>query len=190
VIPDVGADSRLASVVDAAAEAGIENAVAVPLLAQEDVTGLLGIFPAKGKPLSENESALLAALAAQLAVAVQNAQLHERTTRLGAERERALEAERAASKQVRALYEISRSFAQSLSLERRWRLSRARSSTCSTSTLRSSGCRTNAVTGCCRARFALRSRGSRKPRERSCSGRSRSVHMRSSGCSGSPNRSS
>jgi serine phosphatase RsbU (regulator of sigma subunit) len=48
---------------------------------------------------------------------VQNAQLHERTTRLGAERERALEAERAASKQVRALYEISRSFAQSLSLE-------------------------------------------------------------------------
>jgi serine phosphatase RsbU (regulator of sigma subunit) len=117
VIPDVGADPRLASVVDAAAEAGIESAVAVPLLAQEDVTGLLGIFPAKGKALSENESALLAALAAQLAVAVQNAQLHERTTRLGAERERALEAERAASKQVRALYEISRSFAQSLSLE-------------------------------------------------------------------------
>src|SRR5205807_2483462 len=61
---------------------------------------------------------LLTALAAQLAVAVQNAQLHERAKRLGAERERALDAERAASKQVRALYEISRSFAQSLSLER------------------------------------------------------------------------
>jgi serine phosphatase RsbU (regulator of sigma subunit) len=117
VIPDVGADARLAGVADAAAEAGIEAAVAVPLLAHEEVTGLLGVFPGRGKPLSENESALLAALAAQLAVAVQNAQLHERATRLGAERERALEAERAASKQVRALYEISRSFAQSLSLE-------------------------------------------------------------------------
>src|SRR5262249_6519087 len=45
------------------------------------------------------------------------AQLHERATRLSSEREHALEAERAASKQVRALYEISRSFAQSLSLD-------------------------------------------------------------------------
>jgi serine phosphatase RsbU (regulator of sigma subunit) len=117
VVPDVGADPRLSGVADAAAEAGIEAAVAVPLLAQDDVTGLLVVFPARGKLLSENESALLAALAAQLAVAVQNAQLHERATRLSAERERALDAERAASKQVRALYEISRSFAQSLSLE-------------------------------------------------------------------------
>jgi serine phosphatase RsbU (regulator of sigma subunit) len=57
------------------------------------------------------------ALAAQLAVAVQNAQLHERAKLLGSERELALQAERAASKQVRALYEISRSFAQSLSLD-------------------------------------------------------------------------
>ena len=116
-IPDLAADSRLAGVADAAAEAGIEAAVAVPLLAREDVTGLLAVFPSKGTSLSENESALLTALAAQLAVAVQNAQLHERATRLSDERERALDAERAASKRVRALYEISRSFAQSLSLE-------------------------------------------------------------------------
>jgi serine phosphatase RsbU (regulator of sigma subunit) len=117
VVPDVARDPRLVGVADAAAEAGIEAAVAVPLLAPQDVTGLLAVFPARGKPLSENESALLTALAAQLAVAVQNAQLHERATRLSDERERALDAERAASKQVRALYEISRSFAQSLSLE-------------------------------------------------------------------------
>ena len=116
-IPDITADPRLAGVADAAAEAGIEAALAVPLLAQEDVTGLLAVFPAKGTSLSENESTLLTALAAQLTVAVQNAQLHERATQLSDERERALEAERAASKQVRALYEISRSFAQSLSLE-------------------------------------------------------------------------
>jgi serine phosphatase RsbU (regulator of sigma subunit) len=117
VVPDVAREPRLAGVADAAAEAGIEAAVAVPLLAAEDVIGLLALFPAKGKPLSENEAALLTALAAQLAVAVQNAQLHERATRLSNERERALDAERAASKEVRALYEISRSFAQSLSLE-------------------------------------------------------------------------
>src|SRR6185369_9292519 len=92
-------------------------AVAVPLLSHDDVIGLLAVFPPKGKSLSENEAALLTALAAQLAVAVQNAQLHERATRLSEERERALDAERAASKQLRALYEISRSFAQSLSLE-------------------------------------------------------------------------
>jgi serine phosphatase RsbU (regulator of sigma subunit) len=116
-LQDVGSDPRLAGVADAAAETGIEAAVAVPLLAHEEVIGLLVVFPARGQRVSENAAALLAALAAQLAVAVQNAQLHERATRLSAERERALDAERAASKQVRALYEISRSFAQSLSLE-------------------------------------------------------------------------
>jgi serine phosphatase RsbU (regulator of sigma subunit) len=117
VVEDVAADSRLGGVADAAAEAGIEAVIAVPLLAQDEVIGLLGVFPAKGRVLTENESALLAALAAQLAVAVQNAQLHERAKLLGEEREYALQAERAASRQVRALYEISRSFAQSLSLE-------------------------------------------------------------------------
>jgi serine phosphatase RsbU (regulator of sigma subunit) len=117
VVDDVSADQRLSGVADAAAEAGIEAAIAVPLLARDEVIGLLGVFPPSGRVLTENESALLAALATQLAVAVQNAQLHERAKQLGEERERALEAERAASKQVRALYEISRSFAQSLSLE-------------------------------------------------------------------------
>jgi serine phosphatase RsbU (regulator of sigma subunit) len=117
VIDDVASDPRLAGVGDAAAETGIEAAIAVPLLAQADVIGLLGVFPARGRVLTENESALLSALAVQLAVAVQNAQLHERAKQLGEERERALDAERAASKQVRALYEISRSFAQSLSLD-------------------------------------------------------------------------
>jgi len=117
VVADVRSDPRLSGVGAAAAEAGIEAAIAVPLLAHDDVVGLLGVFPEPGRVLTENESALLAALAAQLAVAVQNAQLHEQAKRLGDERERALEAEKAAAKQVRALYEISRSFAQSLSLE-------------------------------------------------------------------------
>jgi serine phosphatase RsbU (regulator of sigma subunit) len=117
VVRNVAFDPRVASVGDAAAEAGIEAAVAVPLVAQDDVIGLLAVYPPSTRVFAENESALVAALAAQLAVAVQNAQLHERAKLLGEERERALDAERAASKRVRALYEISRSFAQSLSLE-------------------------------------------------------------------------
>src|SRR6266508_869764 len=115
VINNVAYDPRLVG--DAAAESGIEAAIAVPLLAQDEVIGLLGIFPGNGRLLTESDSELVSALAAQLAVAVQNAQLHERAKHLGEERERALEAERAASKRVRALYEISRSFAQSLSLD-------------------------------------------------------------------------
>ena len=56
-------------------------------------------------------------LAAQLAVSVQNARLHERATTLGAELEEVLGLERQAARQLGSLYEISRSFAQSLSLE-------------------------------------------------------------------------
>jgi serine phosphatase RsbU (regulator of sigma subunit) len=117
VVDDVLSDPRLGGVADAAVEAGIEAVIAVPLLAQDEVIGLLCVFPSKGRVLTANETALLSALAAQLAVAVQNAQLHERAKLLGDEREQALQAERAASKQVGALYEISRSFAQSLSLD-------------------------------------------------------------------------
>jgi serine phosphatase RsbU (regulator of sigma subunit) len=117
VASDVGSDVRLTGVSTAAAEAGIGAAIALPLLAHDEVVGLLAVFPPRGFAPTESDATLLAALAAQLAVAVQNAQLHEQAKHLGAERKRALDAELAASKQVRALYEISRSFAQSLSLE-------------------------------------------------------------------------
>ncbi|HJQ84726.1 MAG TPA: GAF domain-containing SpoIIE family protein phosphatase, partial [Candidatus Binatia bacterium] len=111
-----GRDRRLAGVRGAAAEAGIAAAVAVPLVAQEETIGLLALYPT-GRMPSDDDRELLAALAAQLAVAVQNARLHEQATQLGEQRERALASEREASRQLRALYEISRSFAQSLSLE-------------------------------------------------------------------------
>jgi serine phosphatase RsbU (regulator of sigma subunit) len=117
VIDDAPVDPRLGAARDAAAEAGIDVAIGIPLLAHDERVGLLGVFPNRGRRLTEHENALLSALAAQLAVAVQNAQLHERATTLGAERERALDSERAASRQLRALYEISRSFAHNLSLE-------------------------------------------------------------------------
>ena len=116
-ISDVVRDVRLATVAAAARETGIGSALAVPLVARGDVVGLLAAYPAGQLVAGEHETALLAALAGQLAVAVQNAQLHERATRLGEEREAALAAERAAARQVRALYEVSRSFAQSLRLD-------------------------------------------------------------------------
>jgi serine phosphatase RsbU (regulator of sigma subunit) len=116
-VPDIGRDPRLAVVAAAARETGIDAALAVPLTARGDVVGLLAAYPAGPPAAGEHETALLAALAGQLAVAVQNAQLHEQATRLGEEREAALAAERAAAGRIRALYEVSRSFAQSLRLD-------------------------------------------------------------------------
>src|SRR5947209_1358130 len=95
----------------------VAGALAVPLVARGDVVGLLAAYPEERRSAGEHETALLAALGGQLAVAVQNAQLHEETARLGDEREAALAAERAAARRLSALYEIARSFAQSLSLD-------------------------------------------------------------------------
>jgi serine phosphatase RsbU (regulator of sigma subunit) len=110
-IEDVGRDPRLADVRDATREAGIATAIAVPLLVRESVVGLLAVYA----PVPD--ASLLAALAGQLAVAVQNAQLHEQATELSRQREAALAAERAAARRQRAIYEISRSFAEGLSLD-------------------------------------------------------------------------
>ena len=116
-VADVEHDPRLAEAAAAARETGIGSALAVPLIARGDVVGLLAAYPVGRPTAGEHETALLAALAGQLAVAVQNAQLHEQTARLGREREAALAAERASARRVRALYEVSRSFAQSLRLD-------------------------------------------------------------------------
>jgi GAF domain-containing protein len=116
-VSDAQVDLRLASVSEAVREAQIDAALAVPLVAREELIGLLVAYLPRGREVADNESSLLAALASQLAVVVQNAQLHERTERLASEREEALAAERESAKRVGALYEISRSFAQSLSLD-------------------------------------------------------------------------
>ena len=117
-VKDARTDVRLRDVRDAASESGIGAVIAAPLLVRDDVVGLLAVFPAPGSPTEENDAGLLGALADQLAVAVQNAQLHESATESGRQREAALAAERDASRQLRALYEISRSFAQELSLQK------------------------------------------------------------------------
>jgi serine phosphatase RsbU (regulator of sigma subunit) len=116
-IPDVAADRRLLPQRGVISETSIEAALAVPLSVRDELIGLLVVYPPCGREPSTSESELLVALAAQLAVAVQNARLHEQATALGEELEQALDAERAAARQLRSLYEISRAFAQSLSLE-------------------------------------------------------------------------
>jgi serine phosphatase RsbU (regulator of sigma subunit) len=115
-VPYAATDQRLAGVVDVLEEIGIEAAIAVPLRVRDDLIGLLAVYPGGGRELTENEESLLLALAAQLAVAVQNARLHERTKLADAERKQALDAERETSRRLRAQYEISRTFTESLSL--------------------------------------------------------------------------
>jgi serine phosphatase RsbU (regulator of sigma subunit) len=110
-------DPALAATRAALAAADQRSAVAVPLNVQDESIGLLIVYPG-ARTIGESDTALLAALAAQLAVAVQNARLHERTKELGEALGDVLETERQSSRQVNALYEISRSFAQSLSLEK------------------------------------------------------------------------
>ena len=111
-----GSEPSLAPVRAALAAAGQAAAIAVPLQVRDEPIGLLIAFPG-GRLLGDSEVALLSSLAAQLAVAVQNARLHEQATELGEALTNVLASERQTSRQVNALYEISRSFAQSLSLE-------------------------------------------------------------------------
>jgi serine phosphatase RsbU (regulator of sigma subunit) len=116
-IPNTGADPALAGVRDAVAEAGVEAIVSVPLRAAGELIGLLVAYLPTGRRLHANESALLAALAGQLAVAVQNAVLHERIERESQERKLALDAELRAARRLEAFFEISRAFSESMELE-------------------------------------------------------------------------
>jgi serine phosphatase RsbU (regulator of sigma subunit) len=116
-VDDAATDERLAGVRAQVEEAGIGSALALGLVVQDDPIGVLAVYPRAPRQLTENERALLPALAAQLAVAVQNARLHEEVSQRDRERQQALEAERAKSRQLDAQYRISRSFAHTLSLE-------------------------------------------------------------------------
>jgi sigma-B regulation protein RsbU (phosphoserine phosphatase) len=116
-VPDAASDPALASVREAVTEAGVEAIVSVPLRAAAELIGLLVAYLPSGRRLNANESALLAALAGQLAVAVQNAGLHEETMRLARDREDALRSERRAARRLEAFFEISRSFSESMELE-------------------------------------------------------------------------
>ena len=113
---DVTADERFEDVRAQVQETGIGSAIALGLVVGDDPIGVLAVYPRTRRPLSDNDRALLSALAAQLAVAVENARLHERVTKLNDELTGALASEREKSKRLHAQHEISRTFAQSLSL--------------------------------------------------------------------------
>jgi serine phosphatase RsbU (regulator of sigma subunit) len=116
-IEDAPLDLRLRDVAEARAAAGIEAAVAVPLTVTDELIGLLAVYLPRGRVLAPDETALLSALAVQLSVAVQNARLHEQATKLASEREALLAAESQTARELRSLYEISRSFVDELTLD-------------------------------------------------------------------------
>jgi serine phosphatase RsbU (regulator of sigma subunit) len=116
-IEDMRRDVRLHGLDAAWEKAGIRRALFIPLVVHDEVIGALGVFKTRPRPYREGEEGLLMALSSQLAVAVQNARLHERAKELGERLERTLEAERRAARQLKGLYEISHSFAESLSLQ-------------------------------------------------------------------------
>ncbi|HZU20284.1 MAG TPA: GAF domain-containing SpoIIE family protein phosphatase [Gaiellaceae bacterium] len=111
-----GRDPVLAAARAALRASSQRAALAVPLHVREELIGLLVAYPATGA-LPEGDVSLLTSLAAQLAVAVQNARLHEQAKDLGDRLGEVLAAERQTSRQVNALYDISRAFAQTLSLD-------------------------------------------------------------------------
>jgi serine phosphatase RsbU (regulator of sigma subunit) len=116
-IQDMRGDPRLAGLENVLEESAIRRALFIPLLVHDEVIGALAVFRERALPYREGEEGLLIALSSQLAVAVQNARLHERTKELSAILERTLESERRSAHQLRSLYAISQSFAESLSLE-------------------------------------------------------------------------
>jgi serine phosphatase RsbU (regulator of sigma subunit) len=117
VVEQARRDPALASVRQAVEETDIESALAAPLVASEEVIGLLAAYPEGRRRADEHELDLLGALAGHLAVAVQNARLHEQAKELGRRVEEALAAESAERRRLDALYEVSRSFTQSLSMD-------------------------------------------------------------------------
>src|ERR671930_96800 len=116
-IEDMRRDARLSGLEASWETTGIRRVLFIPLVVHDEVIGALGVFKTRPRPYREGEEGLLLALSSQLAVAVQNARLHERAKELGERLERTLQSGRRAARQLRGLYEISQSFAESLSLQ-------------------------------------------------------------------------
>ena len=111
------ADERLEQVRAHVSESGIGSVLALGLVVRDEPIGVLAVYPRRRRLLSENERALLTALAGQLAVVVENARLHEDVTTLNANLNELLAFRAGKSKRLHAQNEISRTFAQSLSLQ-------------------------------------------------------------------------
>lgn len=117
IVDEALTDERLELLREVLIETGVEALTAFPLEAGGETIGLLALYLPRDRIPGESEQILLEALSSQLAVAVHHARLHEHTTHLGADLEHSLRAEQQAVAQLKALYEVSRAFAQSLSLQ-------------------------------------------------------------------------
>ncbi len=116
-IEDMRTDPRLKGLEEGWEANGVRRALVVPLIVHDEVIGALAVYKTRARPYREGEESLLLALSSQLAVAVENARLHERTKDLGEVLEATLDSERRSTRQLRGLYEISASFSESLSLD-------------------------------------------------------------------------
>jgi serine phosphatase RsbU (regulator of sigma subunit) len=116
-IEDMRRDPRLQGLEEGWETNGVRRALVVPLIVHDEVIGALAVYKTRARPYREGEESLLLALSSQLAVAVENARLHERAKELGEVLESALDSERRSARQLRGLYEISASFSESLSLD-------------------------------------------------------------------------
>ena len=116
-IEDLRLDPRLSGLEPVLEESGVRRALFIPLVVHEDVIGALAVFRRRPRPYREGEEGLLIALSSQLAIAVQNARLHEETKKLGAELRRRLDAQRRIARELHGYSAIFQSFAESLSLE-------------------------------------------------------------------------
>ena len=116
-IEDMRADPRLKGLEEGWEANAVRRALVVPLIVHDEVIGALAVYKTRARPYREGEESLLLALSSQLAVAVENARLHERTKDLGEVLEATLDSERRSTRQLRGLYEISASFSESLSLD-------------------------------------------------------------------------
>jgi serine phosphatase RsbU (regulator of sigma subunit) len=116
-IEDMRRDPRLHGLEEGWETNGVRRALVVPLIVHDEVIGALAVYKTRARPYREGEESLLLALSSQLAVAVENARLHERAKELGEVLESALDSERRSARQLRGLYEISASFSESLSLD-------------------------------------------------------------------------
>ena len=110
-------DERLDHVRAHVEESGIGTILALGLVVRDRPIGVLAVYPRRPRVLSENERVLLSALAGQLAVVVENAKLHHDVIALNNDLNELLVSERKKAKQLHAQHEISRTFAQSLSLQ-------------------------------------------------------------------------
>ena len=152
-IEDVAGDRGLRRRRARIASAGIEAAIAVPLLVPDEVVGLLAVYPPRDRFPTENERRCSRRSRRSSRSRCRTRACTSGRRSSAAELEQALAPSGSARRQRCARSTRSRARSRRASRSRRRsRRSRARSSSCSTSTRPSSACRTGAASSSSRAR--------------------------------------